>query len=48
VVDGVANGISTLGQGLSRVARRMQTGITEQYIFIFAAGLSVLLPGLLR
>jgi len=43
VIDGAANGISTLGQALSRAAKRMQTGITEQYIFVFALGLSLLM-----
>jgi NADH-quinone oxidoreductase subunit L len=43
VIDGAANGISTLGQALSRAAKRMQTGITEQYIFVFALGLSLLI-----
>ncbi len=47
VVDGVANGISTLGQDLSRAARRIQTGITEQYIFIFSLGLSLLIIALI-
>jgi NADH-quinone oxidoreductase subunit L len=47
VIDGAANGISTLGQALSRAAKRMQTGITEQYIFIFALGLSLLIVALI-
>jgi NADH-quinone oxidoreductase subunit L len=46
-VDGVANGISTLGQGLSRAAKRIQTGITEQYIFVFALGLALLFVALI-
>jgi NADH-quinone oxidoreductase subunit L len=47
VVDGAANGVSTLGQGLSRAARRVQTGITEQYIFVFALGLLFLIVALI-
>lgn len=47
VIDGAANGISTLGQALSRAAKRMQTGITEQYIFVFALGLSLLIVALI-
>ncbi|MGD0396775.1 MAG: NADH-quinone oxidoreductase subunit L [Nitrososphaerales archaeon] len=47
VIDGAANGISTLGQALSRAAKRMQTGITEQYIFVFALGLSALTVALI-
>ncbi|TLY13990.1 MAG: NADH-quinone oxidoreductase subunit L [Thaumarchaeota archaeon] len=43
IVDGVANGFSSTGQSLSRAARRVQTGITEQYILIFSTGLVVLL-----
>ena len=43
IVDGVANGFSSTGQSLSRAARRVQTGITEQYILVFSTGLVVLL-----
>jgi hypothetical protein len=47
VIDAAANGISTLGQALSRAAKRIQTGITEQYIFVFALGLSLLIVALI-
>jgi len=43
IVDGVANGTASTGQSLSRAARRIQTGITEQYILIFSLGLVILL-----
>jgi NADH-quinone oxidoreductase subunit L len=47
VVDGAANGFSSVGQALSRVARRIQTGITEQYAQVFALGVIVMLVLLL-
>ena len=43
VVDGAANGFSSWGQALSRVFRRLQTGVVEQYVQVFAAGLLVLI-----
>jgi NADH-quinone oxidoreductase subunit L len=42
VVDGAANGFSTVGQALSRLARRIQTGVTEQYAQVFALGVVVM------
>ena len=42
VVDGAANGISMTGQALSRVFRKIQTGITENYIQVFAFGIVVM------
>ena len=38
IVDGTANGFSTVGQALSRSFRKIQTGIVEQYALVFAAG----------
>ena len=46
VVDALANGISSAGKTFSRTARRIQTGITEQYILVFSLGLLVLLVAL--
>ena len=43
IVDGVANGISSLGQTVSRGLRRMQTGIVEQYVQVFALGIIVII-----
>jgi len=43
IIDGVANGIAATGQYFSRGARRIQTGITEQYILVFSFGLLILL-----
>ncbi len=43
VIDGIANGVSTVGQAFSRTLRRLQGGVTERYIFVFAAGVVVLL-----
>jgi NADH-quinone oxidoreductase subunit L len=42
VVDGAANGISGFGQALSRVVRKIQTGVTEQYAQVFAIGVVVM------
>jgi NADH-quinone oxidoreductase subunit L len=42
IVDGAANGLAAAGQYLSRSFRRIQTGIVEQYIQVFAIGVIVL------
>lgn len=42
VVDGAINGIATLGQKASKGLRRLQTGITENYILAFVIGIIVL------
>ncbi len=42
VVDGTANGFSSVGQSLSRAFRRIQTGIVEQYAQVFAIGVILL------
>ena len=47
IVDGAANGFSTIGQALSRAFRRIQTGIVEQYAQVFALGIIVLIVLLL-
>ena len=47
IVDGVANGFSTVGQALSRGVRRIQTGIVEQYALVFALGIILLVVFLL-
>ena len=47
VVDAFANGVSTVGQALSRAARRLQTGVTEQYAQVFALGIIVMVVLLL-
>jgi len=47
VVDGAANGFSSVGQALSRLVRRIQTGVTEQYAEVFALGMIVMLVLLL-
>ncbi|MDV3293961.1 MAG: NADH-quinone oxidoreductase subunit L [Nitrososphaerales archaeon] len=43
VIDGIANGVSTVGQAISRTLRRLQSGVTQQYIFVFAVGVAVLM-----
>jgi NADH-quinone oxidoreductase subunit L len=42
VIDGVANAFSGAGQSLSKGARKIQTGVLENYILFFAAGLVIL------
>ena len=43
VVEEIVDGVSTVGQAVSRVARRLQTGIVEQYAQIFIIGLVAML-----
>ncbi len=43
IIDSAANGIAATGQSFSKTARRLQTGVTEQYILVFSIGLVVLL-----
>jgi NADH-quinone oxidoreductase subunit L len=43
IVDKTANGFSSAGQALSRVVRRIQTGIVEQYAQVFAIGIILLI-----
>ncbi|MDG6981987.1 MAG: NADH-quinone oxidoreductase subunit L [Nitrososphaerota archaeon] len=43
VVDVASDGFARAGQGLSKVFRRLQTGILEQYALVFAIGLILLL-----
>jgi len=47
IVDGAANGFSSVGQGLSRAFRRIQTGIVEQYAQVFAIGIVLMVVLLL-
>jgi len=43
IVDGAVTGIATSGSRLSNLLRRLQTGVTEQYILGFAIGIFLLL-----
>ena len=43
VVDGAVTGIATSGSRLSNLLRRLQTGVTEQYVLGFAIGIFLLL-----
>ncbi|MBI3858622.1 MAG: NADH-quinone oxidoreductase subunit L [Thaumarchaeota archaeon] len=47
IVDGAANGFSAAGQALSRVVRKAQTGVVENYIQVFAIGIVLLVAFLL-
>ncbi len=42
VVDATANGFASAGKALSRVFRRMQNGLVESYMQVFALGILVL------
>jgi len=42
IVDGAANGFSTVGQAISRAVRKIETGIVEQYVQVFAIGIILL------
>jgi hypothetical protein len=47
VIDGIVNGVSAVGLAFSRAARKLQSGVTEQYISVLALGVLVLLVALL-
>jgi NADH-quinone oxidoreductase subunit L len=47
IVDGAANGFSSVGQVLSRAFRKIQTGIVEQYALVFSLGVILLVVLLL-
>ena len=47
IVDGAANGFSTVGQSLSRAFRKVQTGIVDQYAQVFAVGILLMVVLLL-
>ena len=42
VVDATTTGIALDGESISRAVRRIQTGIVEQYVLVFSAGLALL------
>src|SRR5713226_7992310 len=43
VVDGAVNDVATAGSRLSNLLRRLQSGVTEQYVITFAIGIALLL-----
>jgi NADH-quinone oxidoreductase subunit L len=43
VVDGAVNDVARAGSRLSNLLRRLQSGVTEQYIISFAIGIALLL-----
>ena len=43
VVDGTATRIANMNIFFSRIIRKLQTGITEQYVFIFTIGIIALI-----
>jgi len=43
VVDGAVNDVAIAGSRLSNLLRRLQSGVTEQYVITFAIGIALLL-----
>jgi NADH-quinone oxidoreductase subunit L len=43
IIDRAANNVAGTGQSFSRAARRIQTGIVEEYILVFSVGILILL-----
>ncbi|HEX4920638.1 MAG TPA: proton-conducting transporter membrane subunit, partial [Candidatus Bathyarchaeia archaeon] len=43
VVDGAVNDVASTGSRLSNILRRFQSGVTEQYVIVFAIGIVLLL-----
>ncbi len=39
VVDGAVNGVASTGKGFSRAIARLQTGVAQQYLLVFAFGI---------
>ena len=42
IIDGIVNGTKSKGQRLSGLAKRVQSGVTEEYAFAFVIGILVL------
>ncbi len=42
LVDGFVNGVAGAGSSLSNLLRRIQTGIVQQYVFVFVLGIVLL------
>ncbi|MBI4257583.1 MAG: NADH-quinone oxidoreductase subunit L [Thaumarchaeota archaeon] len=47
VIDGFANGTAAAGTMFSRTARKIQSGIAEQYVFIFVVGIIIVILAVL-
>jgi tetrahydromethanopterin S-methyltransferase subunit F len=47
VVDRAANEVASYGSRLSNLLRRLQSGVTEQYVIAFAIGIILLLAYML-
>ncbi len=43
VVDATVNNVASGGSGLSNLFKRLQNGVTEQYVIAFAVGIFLLL-----
>jgi NADH-quinone oxidoreductase subunit L len=43
IIDRLTTGFADFGQALSRIVRRLQTGIVEQYALVLAIGLTIIL-----
>ncbi|MBI2184015.1 MAG: NADH-quinone oxidoreductase subunit L [Thaumarchaeota archaeon] len=47
IIDWFANGTAAAGTVMSRTARRIQSGVTEQYVFIFVIGIIIVILAVL-
>jgi NADH-quinone oxidoreductase subunit L len=47
VIDAIINSIATSGRGFSAQLRRIQTGVTQEYVTVFAIGLLALIVAVL-
>lgn len=47
VIDATINSVATSGRGLSRQLRRLQSGVTQEYVTVFAVGLLALMVAVL-
>ena len=47
VIDATINGIASIGRSFSSALRRIQTGVPQEYVMVFALGLFALVVGVL-
>ena len=46
VVDGAVNGVATTGKRFSSVVAKLQTGVAQQYLLVFAFGVFLIVLAL--
>jgi hypothetical protein len=47
VIDATINGIASVGRGFSSALRRIETGVPQEYVMVFALGLFALVVAVL-